>query len=250
MSEVSILGCRVDVVDRARAVERIVELARGSEASLVVTLGTEMVVRARHDARFREIANASALSLCDTIGVLFAARYLHGVPMKERVAGVDLIDPLCARLAAEGLSLFLCGGKGDTAARAARVLQERHPALIVAGARDGYFSPADDVRVANEIAASGARVLLLGLGSPRQESWIADHLAQAACGVGIGVGGSFDVLAGNVERAPVMWQKLNVEWLYRLLREPTRWRRQLALPKFVWYALLERFLPNTARRFS
>jgi N-acetylglucosaminyldiphosphoundecaprenol N-acetyl-beta-D-mannosaminyltransferase len=170
--------------------------------------------------------------------------------MKERVAGVDLIDPLCARFAAEGLSVFLCGGKGDTAERAARVLLARHPSLIVAGARDGYFSRSDDERIANEIAATGARALLLGLGSPRQETWIAEHLARAGCGVGIGVGGSFDVLAGNVERAPEIWQKLNVEWLYRLLREPSRWRRQLALPKFVWYAILERFLPHTKRRFS
>ncbi len=250
MSDVSILGCRVDVVDRAQAVDRIVKLARGNEPSLVVTLGTEMVVRARHDARFREIANGSALSLCDTIGVLLAARYLHGVPMKERVAGVDLIDPLCARFAAEGLSVYLCGGKGDTAERAAAVLRARHPALIVAGARDGYFSPAEDERVANQIAATGARVLFLGLGSPRQEAWIADYLSRAGCGVGIGVGGSFDVLAGNVARAPEIWQKLNVEWLYRLLREPSRWRRQLALPKFVWYAIVERLRPNATRRFS
>ena len=250
MSDVSILGCRVDVVDRAQAVDRIVDLARGHDPSLVVTLGTEMVVRARHDARFREVANASALSLCDTIGVLLAARYLHGVPLKERVAGVDLIEPLCERFAAEGLSVYLCGGKGDTAERAARVLQARYPALKIAGARDGYFPASEDDVVASEIASTGARALFLGLGSPRQEMWIADHVSQTGCGVGIGIGGSFDVLAGNVERAPELWRKLNVEWLYRLVREPSRWRRQLALPKFVWYAVLERFIPNTARRFS
>ncbi len=241
MNSVSILGCRVDVVDRAQAVERIVELAGGSTPSLVVTLGTEMVVRARHDSAFREIANASALSLCDTIGILYAAKYLHGVPLRERVAGVDLIDPLCVELAKSGIAVFLCGGKGDTARRAAEVLRARHPGLVVAGARDGYFPATDDEKVADEIARSGARVLLLGLGSPRQETWIAHHLARAKCGVGIGIGGSFDVLAGNVERAPELWQKFNVEWLYRLIREPSRWRRQLALPKFVWYAACERF---------
>jgi N-acetylglucosaminyldiphosphoundecaprenol N-acetyl-beta-D-mannosaminyltransferase len=122
--------------------------------------------------------------------------------------------------------------------------------LIVAGTRDGYFAPANDDRVAGEIARSGARVLFLGLGSPRQEIWIADQLARTGCAVGIGVGGSFDVFAGNVERAPEIWQRLNVEWLYRLLREPARWRRQLALPKFVFYVALERLLPNSTRRFS
>ena len=250
MTGVSILGCRVDVVDRAQAVDAIVELARGHDPSLVVTLGTEMVVRARHDARFREVANASALSLCDTIGVLLAARYLHGMPMKERVAGIDLIDPLCERFAAQGLSVYLCGGKGETAQRAADALQSRYPALRIAGARDGYFPASDDERVADAIASTGARALLLGLGSPRQETWIADHLSRSGCGVGIGVGGSFDVLAGNVERAPEIWQRLNIEWLYRLVREPSRWRRQLALPIFVWYAVLERCLPNATRRFS
>ena len=248
MTSVSILGCRVDVVDRAEAVRRIVALARGSEPSLVVTLGTEMVVRARHDPHFRAVANASALSLCDTIGVLYAARYLHGVPLAERVAGIDLIHPLCAELAREGASVFLCGGKGDTAQRAARVLQARHPQLQIAGARDGYFPASDDAHVADEIAASGARLLLLGLGSPRQETWIAENIARTRCGVGIGIGGSFDVLAGNVERAPELWQRLNLEWLYRLVREPSRWRRQLALPAFVWYATCERF--SVVRRFS
>jgi N-acetylglucosaminyldiphosphoundecaprenol N-acetyl-beta-D-mannosaminyltransferase len=250
VSSVSILGCRVDVVDREQAVERIVELAHGDAASLVVTLGTEMVVRARHDKRFREVANASALSLCDTIGVLLAARLLHGVPMRERVAGIDLIDPLCERLARLGIPVYLCGGKGDTAQRAARVLQDRHPDLIVAGARDGYFPPDRDAAIASEIATSGARVLLLGLGSPRQEHFIAEQLAATGCRVGIGIGGSFDVLSGNVERAPEVWQKLNLEWLYRLVREPTRWRRQLALPAFVWYATYERVFPKSARRFS
>jgi N-acetylglucosaminyldiphosphoundecaprenol N-acetyl-beta-D-mannosaminyltransferase len=234
-----ILGCRVDAIGCAEAVSRIVELAASADACAhVVTLGTEMVVWAQHDEHFRDIVNAAALSLCDTIGVLLAAR-LHGVRIPERVTGVELIDPLCAALAREGRSVFLLGAKGETAQRAAAVLSSRFPELSIVGCHDGYFSGERDSIVAREIAASQADVLFVAMGSPRQEYWIANHLRATGCRVGIGVGGSFDVLAGNVERAPAIWRRLNLEWLYRLIREPRRWRRQLALPQFVWLALRE-----------
>jgi N-acetylglucosaminyldiphosphoundecaprenol N-acetyl-beta-D-mannosaminyltransferase len=249
VQQVTILGCRVDVIGQGDAVARIVELASGDEPALVVTLGTEMAVYARSDPRFREIVNASALSLCDTVGIKYAAR-LHGAAVRERVAGVDIIDPLCARFAERGIPIYLLGAKGDTAERAAATLQARHPGLVVFGARDGYFAPADEANVSAAIGRSGARVLFVGLGSPRQEIFLADHLKETGCAVGIGVGGSFDVLAGNVERAPALWQRLNLEWLYRLVREPKRWRRQLALPRFVWLALCERATSPSTRRFS
>ena len=239
MDHATILGCRVDAVGPEDAVGRIVALARGDEPSLVVTLGTEMVVCAQSDTQFREAVNSSALSLCDTVGVLLAAR-LQGTPLPGRVAGVELLEPLCAALAREELPVYFLGAKGDTAARAASRLAARHPGLRIAGTRDGYFGPSDDAQVAQTIRASGARVLLAGLGSPRQELWLSRWLAQSGCGVGIGVGGSFDVIAGNVARAPQLWRRLNLEWLYRLVREPSRWRRQLALPKFVVLALFER----------
>jgi N-acetylglucosaminyldiphosphoundecaprenol N-acetyl-beta-D-mannosaminyltransferase len=241
MEHVRILGCRVDATDGADAVRRIVTLAKGAASNLVVTLGTEMIVAAQRDELFRAALNSATLSLCDTIGVYYAAR-MYGVRIPERVTGVDLIDPLCDALAREGLPLYFLGGKGDTSARAAAALAARHPGLRIAGARDGYFPASGDAAVARAIAESGARVVLVGLGSPRQELWIRDHLAESGARVGIGVGGSFDVLAGNVERAPERWRRLNLEWLYRLVKEPQRWRRQLALPLFVLLALRERAL--------
>jgi N-acetylglucosaminyldiphosphoundecaprenol N-acetyl-beta-D-mannosaminyltransferase len=249
MESATILGCGVDALSSDEAVRRICAFAREKNGALVVTLGTEMIVRAQRDASFREIVNASALSLCDTVGVKFAAR-LHGTLVPERVSGVDLIAPLCAALAEQGSSAYFLGSKGETAARAAAALQERVPALRIAGARDGFFKPDDDRDVAAVVAASGANVLFVGLGSPRQETFLWRHLQETGCGVGIGVGGSFDVLAGNVERAPAVWQRLNLEWLYRLMREPQRWRRQLALPKFVWLVLRERATLRSTGRFS
>ena len=239
MTRLHILGCRIDPLDTRGAIDRIVELARGTKPSLVVTLGTEMIVRARGDAAFRAVVNESALSLCDTIGVLLAAR-LWGVRIPERVAGVDLIEPLCAALARENLPVYFLGAKGDTAQRAANAIRARIPALRLAGARDGFFGPGDERAVAAAIAASGARIVFVGLGSPRQEMFIAAHLQETGCSVGIGIGGSFDVLAGNVDRAPAIWRRINLEWLYRLIREPGRWKRQLALPHFVWLAIGER----------
>jgi N-acetylglucosaminyldiphosphoundecaprenol N-acetyl-beta-D-mannosaminyltransferase len=200
-----------------------------------------MAVYAQHDQRFRAVVNSAALSLCDTVGILLAAR-MWGIPVPERVAGVELIEPLCDVLARERLPVYFLGGRGDTAQRAAAALRKRHPGFVIAGTQDGYFSDAQSDAVAAEIAASGARVLLIGLGSPRQEMWLAKHLAATSCGAGIGVGGSFDVLAGNVQRAPAAWRRFGLEWLYRLTSEPQRWRRQLALPRFVVLALRERLL--------
>jgi N-acetylglucosaminyldiphosphoundecaprenol N-acetyl-beta-D-mannosaminyltransferase len=246
---VFVLGCRVDALGLDDAVSRIVELAARPEPSLVVTLGTEMVVRAQTDARFRELVNTSALSLCDTIGVLFAAR-LQGAKVRERVAGIDAIDPLCAAFARDGVPVYLLGAKGDTAERAADVLRARHPGLNVVGARDGFFSGDEDFAVADAIKACGAKVIFAGLGSPRQEFWLASHLQRTGASVGLGIGGSFDVLAGNVERAPELWRRANLEWLYRLVREPARWRRQLALPYFVLLALREYASTRLTRRLT
>jgi N-acetylglucosaminyldiphosphoundecaprenol N-acetyl-beta-D-mannosaminyltransferase len=245
--QVTILGCRVDAVGTHEAVRRIVDFAHENGHAHVVTLGTEMAVRAKSDASFRAAVNASALALCDTVGIRLASK-LYGVEIPERVTGIDLIGPLCEAFAVGGISVYLLGGKGDTARRAAETLRARFPRLIVAGARDGYFTPADDAAIAREIRRSGARVLFAGLGSPRQETWLAERLKDTGCSVGIGVGGSFDVLAGNVTRAPASWRRLNLEWLYRLLQEPARWRRQLALPQFVWLALRERVGARASRR--
>jgi N-acetylglucosaminyldiphosphoundecaprenol N-acetyl-beta-D-mannosaminyltransferase len=238
MRSAMILGCRVDALGPDEAVREIAGRAQENEPSLVVTLGTEMVMRAQTDERFRSVVNGAALSLCDTAGIEFAAR-LRGARV-PRVPGIELIDALCEACARLRIHVYLVGAKGDTAQRAAAELQRRHPGLVVSGARDGYFDASADAAVAAEILASGANLVFVGLGSPRQELWIADHLVASGACVGIGVGGSFDVIAGNVERAPSLWRKLNVEWLYRLVREPWRWRRQLALPQFAWLVLCER----------
>ena len=220
--------------------------AREGAGAHVVTLGTEMVVHAQRDKQYRDVINASALSLCDTVGLLSVAR-ARGAKLRGRVAGVELIEHLCARAAAEGLPIYLLGGAPGIADRAARELQSRYSGLQVAGTHDGYFSDDRSPEIAAAIRASGARILLAGMGFPRQEFWLARYVASTGCGVGIGVGGSLDVISGNVARAPERWRKAHLEWFYRLVREPGRWRRQLALPYFVLLVAGEDFRQRFSR---
>ncbi|HEY8315073.1 MAG TPA: WecB/TagA/CpsF family glycosyltransferase [Candidatus Baltobacteraceae bacterium] len=242
-----ILGCRLDPIDTDAATDAITGFVRERRGAQIVTLGTEMVVYAQKDAAFRQIVNACTLSLCDTIGLLAVARS-RGASLRERVTGVELIERIGARAASDGLRLFLLGGAPGIAQRAALTLQTRYPHLQIAGARDGYFADDESVRVVEEIRASGADVLFAGLGSPRQEVWLARHLRATGCGAGIGVGGSFDVISGNVRRAPVVWRRMGVEWLYRLIKEPKRWRRQLALPQFVYLIAAESMRSRFSKR--
>jgi N-acetylglucosaminyldiphosphoundecaprenol N-acetyl-beta-D-mannosaminyltransferase len=229
-------------------VERIAAFAHGETPSLVVTLGVEMTMYAQRDPRFRDLVNRSALSLCDTIGLLLASRARHG-PIRERVTGVDLIGPLAERSATRGdLRFFFFGGAPGVAERAAIALRNRYPGVEISGTRDGYFAPGQSATIVASIVASKANVLLVGLGSPKQEYWLEDFLAATKCGVGIGVGGSFDVVAGTVPRAPQLWRRAGLEWLYRLIRQPSRWRRQLALPRFVFAATREAMTEQESRQ--
>jgi N-acetylglucosaminyldiphosphoundecaprenol N-acetyl-beta-D-mannosaminyltransferase len=249
VESIAILGCRVDAVSRDEAVRHIATLANVQPPvpSLVVTLGVEMAMHAQQDAAFRDIVNGAALVTCDTIGLLLASR-LRGGPLRERVTGVELVGSLARRSANIGdVRLYLLGGSGNTAVRAAAALAQVAPGAYVVGARDGYFGAGDDDAVAAAVKASGANVLLAGLGSPKQELWLARMLPATGCGVGIGIGGSLDVYAGNVGRAPDLVQRSGLEWAYRLAKEPRRWRRQLALPQFAVAAFGEAMRDRRAR---
>jgi N-acetylglucosaminyldiphosphoundecaprenol N-acetyl-beta-D-mannosaminyltransferase len=236
---VEVLGCRLDVLDAGAATDKVLQFVRDGASAQVVTLGTEMVVYAQRDEAFRDILNRAALSVCDTVGLLAVARS-KGATLSARVTGVELVEDLCLRAAREGTSVFLFGGAEGVAADAAGILEARFPGLHIAGVRNGFFVSDDEQSIIDQIRSSGAQLLFVGLGSPRQEFWLAKNLAATGCGAGIGVGGSFDVLSGRTVRAPLVWQRLGLEWLYRLLSEPKRFRRQLALPYFVWLVVLER----------
>jgi len=243
---VRLLGVRVDPVSMAEAVERIRGRLRDGPPGYVVTLNTVMLGRAAKDADFRHIVDGAFLVAADGMGTLLAARIL-GLRIPERVAGVDLADRVCAVCAAEGFGLFLFGAAEGVADQAALHLRSRHPGLNVAGSQHGYGT-IDDGALADAIRHTGAHLLLVALGSPRQEMWMDRWFGRTGARISIGVGGSLDVFAGRVQLAPPWMRKAGIEWLYRLIREPRRWRTAAALPGVMWMAIAERFRPKGQSR--
>ncbi len=203
----------------------------------VVTPNPELVERAREDAAFAAALNGADLVLADGIGIVYAAKLL-GKPLKGRCPGIDFASGLMAQLARDGKRLFLLGAKPGVAAAAAKNLEQTHPGLLICGTQDGYFQ--DAAAVAQQVRESGADVLFACLGAPKQEFFMVEHGEATGCALAIGLGGSLDVFSGEVRRAPRGWQKLGLEWLYRLLQNPGRIGRMAKLPVFLIRALRSR----------
>lgn len=230
-ARIKVLGVPVDPLDLPTALRRIDALVAGDTAGSVIAVNPEKVIKAREDAWLRRQLEAAALLLPDGIGVVWAARLLTGI-RTERVAGADLMQALCAHAARVGYRVFLFGASPDVNERAADELRRRHPTLVIAGRQHGYIGNAEMPALLEAINRSGAELLFVALGSPRQEMWMSQHLPALKVKVCQGVGGTFDVIAGTVQRAPRAWQRVHLEWAYRLIREPRRLLRQKALPKF------------------
>ncbi|HHW09463.1 MAG TPA: WecB/TagA/CpsF family glycosyltransferase [Firmicutes bacterium] len=251
-----VLGVAVHRVDQAGAgdfVARLVERRRealrrdGGEAGCsaiqtahIVTANSELVMKAAADREVGEILAAADLVVADGIGVVWAAGFL-GTPLPGRVAGIDLAFALIRLAAARGWRVFLLGGEPGVAAEAAAFLCRRFPDLLVSGTHHGYFSPVEEEQVLRQIADSRSDLLLVAMGAPRQERWIAAHRRQLGAAVAIGVGGSFDIWAGRKRRAPLWLQRCGLEWAYRLAREPARIWRMSALPRFVLAVLRQKW---------
>ncbi|WP_315002880.1 WecB/TagA/CpsF family glycosyltransferase [uncultured Selenomonas sp.] len=229
---VNILGVDVDAVTMAEAVD-VVRRAMDTRAGVMVaTANAEMLMRATHDEELRRILNASALVVPDGAGTVWAARHL-GHAMPERVAGYDLAQELLRRAPAEGRRVYFFGSAPGVAEKAKAKAEQMYPGIEIVGVRNGFFSPADNATIIAEIRAACPDLLLVALGVPKQEKWIAAHLAELDVPVAIGVGGTLDVMAGVMKRAPHWMQKAKLEWLFRGLMQPKRAGRLLALPKFV-----------------
>lgn len=235
-----ILGVPVDAVTYAETLDRIAAFVSGDGFNQICTVNPEFVMAAQDDPAFMTILNSAQLCIPDGIGLLWAARWMRQ-PLIERVAGSDLLWRIAGRASREGWRLFLLGAQEGVATRAAALLAERNPGLQVVGTHAGSPRPEDDAEALQRINASRANVLLVAYGAPAQDKWIARNRdALPAVRVAMGVGGAFDFVTGEARRAPRWIQRLGLEWLHRLVREPWRWRRQLALPRFVLAVLLRR----------
>jgi N-acetylglucosaminyldiphosphoundecaprenol N-acetyl-beta-D-mannosaminyltransferase len=227
----------VDALTQEEAVTRALELIASGRGGQVVTLNPEIVMRARRDPGLRAAITDAALVTADGMGVVWAAR-LAGYAIPERVTGIDLSVALLARAAALGYDAFLLGAAEGVAQAAADSLMARSPCLHIAGVWSGEPRPESDTETLARVRASGARLLLVAYGAPTQELWIARNLRALPGVVAIGVGGALDMIAGRTPRAPRWMRATGLEWLYRLARQPARWRRMLALPAFAASALV------------
>lgn len=240
-SSLGILGVPLTRLDSyAHAVECLVERIHNRQKTFCVAINPEKIWRSQSDESLRQLINLADFHICDGVGAAIAARVLHGERV-GRITGVQLFLDLIAAAETHSLKVFLLGASSESNAGACRGLQEDHPRLQIVGNQDGYFQDTDEMVA--RINATMADMLFVAMGSPRQERWIAENRERINAPLCMGVGGTFDVVSGKSRWAPAIFRRTGTEFLYRLVWEPTRWRRQVVLPLFALRVLVARASP-------
>jgi N-acetylglucosaminyldiphosphoundecaprenol N-acetyl-beta-D-mannosaminyltransferase len=237
----SVLGIPFPKVTLEQTVQQLSEVIGQAQDGVyhVITCNPEMVMACRDDKGLRRIIDEAGLITADGIGIVIASGW-NGDRLPERVTGFDIMMKLLEEGDRKGWSFYLLGADPETNGKAAETIGSRYPGARVAGRHHGFFKEEDESAILEDIRKAQPDVLLVALGVPKAERWIYSHKPQLNTRIAMGVGGSLDVLAGKVKRAPVLWQKIHLEWLYRLLKQPSRWRRQLVLPRFAVRAWINR----------
>ena len=229
----TILDIPVNPYTMDEAVAKLTGDTLSQKINFVVTANAEIIMMAQQDADYKKLLlEKTDMILPDGAGTVWAGNYL-GYHIPERVAGYDLFLRLLEEAAKRKIPVFFFGGKPGVAEEAAEEGRRRWPGLQVAGCRNGYFSADEETAIINEINGSGAAMLFAALGAPKQEKWLNHYAAELKPCLRMGIGGSFDVLAGKMQRAPKWMQDAKLEWLFRLMKQPSRIGRMMALPKFV-----------------
>lgn len=238
MSRVNIMGVGFDNMTLPQAFGRTAEMVARGESGYIVTPNPEIVYACRENAAFAAALNGASLVVPDGIGIVHASRLLK-TPLPERVPGIELGEQLVAWMAQHEKRLYLLGAKPGVAERAAENLKSTYPGLIIAGTHDGYFK--EDTPVVTLLKQAEPDAVFVCTGFPKQEMFMAAHARELPHCIMLGLGGSLDVYAGEVRRAPGFFRKCGLEWFYRLLCEPKRIARMMKLPVFLWLVLCERF---------
>lgn len=230
---VEILGVRVDTLTYDSLLAQVAAFIAEGTPHQICTANPEFVMEAQRNPAFRQVLAAADLVMADGVGLLWAARLL-GRPLPERVTGSDGVPLMAQRAAREGWRIFLLGAAPGVAERAGEILAQRYPGLQIVGTHAGSPADAEAPEIIARIRAAQPHILFVAYGAPRQDLWIARHREALGVPVMMGVGGTLDFIAGVQKRAPAWLQRLNLEWFYRLITQPWRWRRQLDLPRFAW----------------
>lgn len=234
-----ILGVGFDSVSLDQSIEYAMNIIDRHEGGYVVTPNPEIVWMSRKDAQMKQALACADLVLPDGVGILYGANIL-GKPLKDKVTGVDFGLAVTRRLSENRGSVYLLGSKPGVAQAAAAEFQRNYPGIEIAGTHHGYFD--DDDEIIGEINSAKPDFLMVCLGSPRQEKWMLENSHKLDVGLMAGLGGTMDVLSGHVKRAPENWQRRNMEWLYRLIKEPKRIKRQIKIPLFMLSVIGERIV--------
>ena len=239
MNRVNVLGVGIDNLTLSEAVDKALSLISEHRCAYMVTPNPEIVMAAWDDPKVSKAIENADLVIPDGVGVMQAARIL-GTPLREHMPGIDAATEIIKRLASRGGSVFLYGARPGVAEKAAERMKQRFPGLVICGTNDGYGN--DDGAVVSKINAAKPDFVMVCLGVPKQELWMAKHAAKLDAGLMAGLGGTVDVFSGQVKRAPLIWQKLKLEWLYRCFEEPKRFRKIKRIPQFIikaWRKRLE-----------
>ncbi|HUI64596.1 MAG TPA: WecB/TagA/CpsF family glycosyltransferase [Bacteroidota bacterium] len=236
---VDVLSVNVSRVTMSQTLSIVERMILGGGSHHVVTVNPEFIMTALGNATFRDILNSADLAIPDGMGIVLASRLL-GKPIAERVTGVDLIEQFARVAAGKGFRFFLLGAAPGVAERAAEALKHACSGLVIAGTYSGSPLPAEEEEICLRIRECSPDVLLVAFGSPKQDLWIARTRERLKVPVSIGVGGSLDYIAGVIDRAPTWMRNVGLEWFHRLVNQPERWRRMLALPQFAARVTVQR----------
>lgn len=239
--KVLIMDVPINKVTMEEASDKVVKYLLGKGQHMVFTPNPEIIMEAQQDNELMRILKKADLVVADGIGVVIASRILKVKRLPERVGGFDLMQQVLGKIKNKDVKVYFLGSKPGVAEQAAQNMRKKYPGIKIVGTRDGYFTKADEQKIIDEIKELEVDLLMAGLGAPRQEKWIDENIKELGIKVGVGVGGSLDVMAGTVKRAPEIYQKLGLEWFYRLITNPKRAKRMLNLPifgfKIIWMRL-------------
>ncbi len=234
MNTVSILDIPVAQTTKAQFVPHVIkEMQQSNKAITIVTANPEIIMLAKENHAYECLLKASSYVVADGIGVVIGAKML-GTPLEERIPGYELVHEFMKTATPERNRFFFYGSKPGVAKQAAEQAASLYPQIDVVGICDGYGNDGDGDEVAQKAITAKPDFIFVATGAPKQEEWIAIHKEHFPQTVMMGVGGSFDVLSGNVDRAPELFIKLNLEWFHRLITQPTRAKRMLKIPQFLW----------------